>query len=173
MRYLVDELANIKMSSESHIYKRKLENKLIEEFQLEFYNKIGYIPKIITMADPKYNLPIISLESLIEVFDEIMNEKFGNKKIHGQLYRISSHTRKRDVVEYRYMYFKIAKLMGYYLTDIGRSLTSNKRENGYDHTTVIHGCSTFDNLLDTSEMFSLNYYNVLSLLKSKYEISKN
>lgn len=155
----------------AYLYKKNLESKLINKFKSEFYEKIGYTPEVITFIDDTYQLPLVSLSNMKLIFDEIMTEEFGNKRINNHKIRITSPTRKRSVVEYRYMYFRISRLMGHVLTDIAESII-NKKGKPYDHTTVIHGCNTCDDLVHTNENFALMYQKIIDRVRTKFNIQK-
>ena len=38
----------------------------------------------------------------------------------------------------------------------------------FDHTTVLHGCETFDSLLQTSKEFALKYQGVVDSIRTKF-----
>jgi chromosomal replication initiation ATPase DnaA len=165
------ETEEVLMDDATFLYKRTLETKLINRFKAEFYEKIGYTPEVITFVDEKNNLPIVSLDSMISIFEDIMTEEFGNRTLNGHKIRITSPIRKRDVVEYRYIYFRIARLMGHVLTDIAESLIGKKGKH-YDHTTVIHGCNTCDDLVQSDEKFALAYQKVINQIRLKFNIKE-
>lgn len=149
------------------LYKKTLETKLIDKFKKEFYEKIGYVPQVITMNDEVNELYKLELQEIIDIINDIMEEEFGDRRVGKHLLRITSPTRKRDVTEYRYIYFKIARLMGYTYVEIGFKIQKGKLK-GYDHTTVMHGIKTFDDLLSTNQKFALRYQNVVDNIKLKY-----
>jgi hypothetical protein len=150
------------------LYKKTLEDRLISRFKKEFHEKIGYTPHVITLYDDRSYLPRIKLYELVNVINDIMEREFGNRKINRKLIRITSILRSRDATEYRFIYFKIGRLMGYNLKEIGSELQS-KFYKGYDHTTVIHGIKTFDDLLSTSQSFALRYQHVIDNIRKIYE----
>lgn len=153
-----------------YIYKNKLEHKLIKDFKADFYEKIGYYPQVITLVDSDYNIPTIKLSDLIAVINQIMEREYGDERYHEKLYRVESRVRKREVTEYRYIYFKLGRVMNYSLAEIYNALKSDGRH--FDHTTVLHGCETFDSLLDTSKEFALKYQGVVDSIRSKFINSK-
>lgn len=162
-----EQTSELTMDEATKLYRKTLEDKLIKKFKKEFNEKIGYTPQVITLYDDNSNMPKIELDELIYVINNIMEKKFGDRKINRKLMRITSFLRTRDVSEYRFIYFKIGRLMGYTLNDIGNRLETDERI-GYDHTTVIHGIKTFDNLLSTSEEFALKYQHVVDNIRNIY-----
>lgn len=158
------ELDELKDSNS--LYKKNLEEKLIKKFRDEFYEKIGYYPQVITLVDSDYNIPILNLKDLILIINEIMEGEYGNQRYHNKLYRVQSRIRKREVTEYRYIYFKLGRVMNYTLSEIYNALETDGRR--FDHTTVLHGCDTFDSLLQTSKEFALKYQKVIDLIRDKF-----
>jgi hypothetical protein len=152
----------------TRLYKKTLEERLISKFKNEFHEKIGYTPQVITLYDDRSYLPRIKLYELVDIVNKIMEGEFRDRRINRKLMRITSVIRSRDVTEYRYIYYKIARLMGYSLKDIGLQLQSHNHK-GYDHTTVIHGVKTFDDLLATSQKFALRYQHVIDNIRRTYE----
>jgi len=147
-------------------YKSNLEDKLIKDFKNDFYKIAGYYPQVITLVDSSYNIPTIKLEELVLVINKIMEREYGNERYHEKLYRVESRVRKREVTEYRYIYFKLARVMNYSLAEIYNAIKSEGRH--FDHTTVLHGCETFDSLLETSKEFALKYQGVVESIRSKF-----
>ena len=85
------------------LYKKTLETKLIDKFKKEFYEKIGYVPQVITMNDEVNELYKLELQEIIDIINDIMEEEFGDRRVGKHLLRITSPIRKRDVTEYRYI----------------------------------------------------------------------
>ncbi len=150
----------------SKLYRKTLEDKLVSKFKKEFCDKIGYTPEVITIYKDNEPFPKIALDRLIDLINSIMERRFGDKRVNKKLVRITSFLRIREATEYRFIYFKLAREMGYTLSETGRSLKTDKT-NGYDHSTVMYGISTFDNLLGTSKQFALKYQEVLDEIKKK------
>jgi hypothetical protein len=140
--------------------KQNAETKMVQQFIENFYNAFGYYPTIIIKTDKKKShFGVISLTDLEKCFQEFLPKKYG--KIHI----LSSTLRVRKLVELRFIFFHIARKMGYGLKDIGQYL--GKR----DHTTVIHGLKTFRNLYETDENFKNLYYKIVNIIKNNYESS--
>jgi hypothetical protein len=158
------EIEDIKDSN--FLYKKNLEEKLVKNFKTDFYNKIGYYPQVITLVDSDYNIPVIKLTDLVIVINEIMEKEYGNRRYHEKLYRVESRVRKREVTEYRYIYFKLGRVMNYTLSEIYNALRSDNTH--FDHTTVLHGCETFDSLLQTNKEFALKYQGVVDSIRTKF-----
>ena len=137
-------------------YAIKLERKLIEEFKSTFYEKVGYIPIVITQEQlSSEDIPYMKLEKLTELFDPFLIEKFGNK------IPLASKWRMREIVELRAIYCYIAKQMKYSLKPIGENLGNR------DHTTVIHALTLFRNLFETSEVFRGKYAKIHAYIKQQ------
>lgn len=151
----------------TRLYKKTLEDRLINKFKIEFNEKVGYIPQVITLYDDKSNLPRIELYELIGVINDIMEREFGDRRINRKLMRITSFLRNRDVTDYRYIYFKIGRLMGYSFKEIGLQLPTDETK-GYDHSTVMHGVKEFDGQLGTNQKFALRYQHVVDNIRTKY-----
>ena len=151
----------------TRLYKKTLEDRLINKFKKEFYEKVGYTPQVITLYDDKSNLPRIDLYELINIINDIMEREFGDRRINRKLMRINSFLRNRDVADYRYIYFKIGRLMGYTFKEIGNSLPTDVTK-GYDHSTVMHGIREFDDQLGTNQKFALRYQHVIDNIRRKF-----
>jgi len=77
---------------------------------------------------------------------------------------ILSISRKREIVNARYVYFAAMKLkFEKSLADIG------KMTNDRDHTTVIHGLKAFKNRYDTENKFKEKTKTVFSILDIEYD----
>lgn len=148
-------------------YMRTLEERLINKFKKEFFEKIGYTPHVIALNQNKSDTPVIELQQIIDSVNTVMESKFGNVRVNNKLIRITSFLRSREATEYRFIYFKLAREMGYSYKEIGRALKTDKTD-GYDHTTVIYGVNTFNDLLGTSEKFALKYQEVVDFIKDKF-----
>lgn len=141
-------------------YKKKVEHDLITDFVNRFYNKVGYYPTVITnhrITDD--GIIILTLPELEKYFQPYLPTIF-NKKIS-----LGAKDRSRSIVELRCIFFFIARSMRYNLKQLGRYL------GGRDHTTVIHGITTFRNLYDTEASFRDKYYLIINQIKKDYEPS--
>ena len=140
----------------SNEYAAKLERKLIEEFRIEFFDKLGYYPVVLS----KYEQEILgekymSLEKLSSYFEPFLPTKY-DKKI-----TLVSKWRYRELVELRCMFCFLAKEMKYSLSTIGEFLSKR------DHTTVIHNIRVFNNLMDTSDPFRDKFRTILNYIKQQ------
>lgn len=118
----------------------------VARFKWMFRRKFGCTPLV------KYKVGLrhfnsITLKELLYIINIKLNEKSPEHLPNG----IATKCRYRYIVEYRQMYFKIAKEMGFGVIDIGQSI-------GYNHATVIHGANNVKNLLATNnkDMVRLN-----------------
>lgn len=121
-------------------YAVQLENRLIEKYETEFFEKTGKT-LIITIhtGDPVFRKKL-PLTVLLE---------FVNKYVPSYLKmkNIVYYNRKRELVELRHIYCKIAKRMGHTYGSIGEML------NGRDHTTALNSCTKHDNYYQTDPEF--------------------
>lgn len=152
----------------SKLYRKTLEEKLINKFKKEFYEKIGYMPQVIKMHQHNSEIPYMPLHDIIDSVNSVMEHKFGTRRVNKKLIRITSYLRIREATEYRFIYFKIARDMGYTFKEIGKVLKTDKHD-GYDHTTVMHGVNTFDDLLSTNENFAIKYQEVIDYIKETFK----
>jgi hypothetical protein len=141
--------------------KQEIERNLIKDFMDDFYEKIGYYPTVATRNNiqTKEGLNIIPLDQLKAYFDPFLPSR------HGGTLKLDSRHRARPLVELRFIFFYIARTMRYDLTTIGKYL--KKR----DHSTVIHGLTTFGNLYQTNEQFRQKYHTIINKIKQDHESS--
>lgn len=141
-------------------YAAHLENKLIKEFKQKFYEKLGYVPVVMTRVKGESEdeqLPILTLEELESCFESLLPKRFGTTL------RLGSKNRKRELVELRNIFCALARMMGYTFTDIGKHL------GGRDHTTAIHNVNTFKDLIKVDQPFQSKYNKILTYIKLNYE----
>lgn len=136
--------------------KRKIEKELKDEFLQRFYDTVGYFPIVITRSAQEEG-KAISLADL----EKCILKHLKVKKINNENLKLSSSSRIRPLSELRFIFFYLAKRFGYTLQTIGNYA------GGRDHTTVIHGIQTFNNLYQVDEDFrnkantiisEINYY---------------
>ena len=140
-------------------YKKKLEQELIKQFSDTFFEKLGYYPIVITNKEYNSSYKVLTLNELEQYFIPFTPHVFGKKT------SLSSKNRTRPLVELRFIFFFIARQMRYSLLEIGQYL--GKR----DHTTVIHGLSTFKNLYQTDVRFKAQYEAIINQIKHDHEPS--
>ncbi len=70
---------------------------------------------------------------------------------------IEKQTRKREVVEARYMYYEICRIWRMSLNEIGKSV-------GRDHATVLHGTKRFKILCDVDVDFKNNFDSLKTIV---------
>lgn len=146
--------------TESRMYAAHLEKKLIDEFKERFLEKIGYEPVILTRIETnEYSIPVMSLQQLEEYFEPFLPSQYGKKLT------LFSKSRKRELVELRMMFCYIARSMKYKLTAVGQFM------GGRDHTTVMHNIATFQNLMETNELFRFLFLEILKYIKENHEPS--
>ena len=143
---------------EEQVYAAKLERKLIDQFKMSFYEKMGYYPVVLTKITTGKQgfLRILPLEELDEFFVPYLPERFG------RIIPIKSKLRYREIVTLRQIFCAIARQMGYSFKSIGEHL------GGRDHTTAIHNINAFNNLLETEESYREKYLHILHDIKNAY-----
>lgn len=136
-------------------YETLLESRLVEKFKLEFYEKLGYYPIVITKITDQQTqeLKMMSLEELKACFTPFL------PRLYGKVLKLDAKSRKREIVELRHIFTFIARKLGYSFTFIGAFL--NKR----DHTTIINNLRMFNNLIETDPEFRNKYNNILKHIK--------
>lgn len=139
----------------------EIEASFSESFIKSFYRNFGYYPAVImkNMFITKNKINNISLDELKLHFTKFLPKSF-EKTIS-----LESPLQKRVICDIRYIYYRLARNMGYTLEDIAQSVKKK------DHTTVIHGLHQFKNLYETDTRFREKYQTILDYIKSKYEPS--
>jgi hypothetical protein len=141
-------------------YKKKVEHDLIKEFLTKFYQKVGYYPTVVTnhrITDD--GVITLTLPELEKYFEPHLPTRF-NKTVS-----LALKDRTRSIVELRCIFFFIARSMKYPLKHLGNYM------GGRDHTTVMHGITTFRNLYETDPLFRDKYYLIINQIKKDYEPS--
>jgi hypothetical protein len=138
-------------------YEEKLIKKLVDEFQQNFYDKVGFRPVVIINREKdKIVQNALSLDNIKKIVDSHIPEKFKNMGCS-----LESKHRYREIVMLRQIFCYIAKRQGYNLNPIGEKLGNR------DHTTVIHSVRTATDLLATDPIFISIYDNII------YDLVKN
>lgn len=133
-----------------------LEKQLIEKFKIEFYDKLGYYPIVITDREITENKKLMSLYELECLFENILPSLYGKKMTIG------SKNRNRPIVELRAIYVFLARCMGYRLIDIATYMQKH-------HASIIHYEDLFANLMSTSEEFRILFEKVYTHVKQNHE----
>jgi hypothetical protein len=135
-------------------YAASLESKLIEEFKIKFFEKLGYAPIVyagsILKTKQGNDVLLMDLDKLKDCFTPFLPIHRGvPTELHTKL-------RKKELVELRVIFSFIAKSMGYVLSDIGDILGKQ------DHTTVIHSVRNFKDWISIDPAFRDKYNLVLN-----------
>ena len=117
---------------ENKNYENHLAKKLIEDFQQEFYEKIGYVPIIYNLKKEKQQIIRLDLLELI-INKYIPKDIIIKHKVHS----IKNKCRFYPLCDLRHIFCYIAYSMEYNLNTIGKYL------NGRDHTTVLSSIKKF------------------------------
>ena len=135
----------------------EIERVLIHDFMEKYRQEMGYYPTVITresVVENKEGIKLLSLNQLGAYFEKFL------PKIYSKTLDLNSKSRKRYIVETRFMFCYIARSMKFTLADIGRFLNR-------DHTTIIHALNTFNNLYQTDEFFREKYHNIINYIKER------
>jgi hypothetical protein len=95
---------------------------------------------------------------------------YGDRLFIHDVARLRNRSRKIELVNMRFIYFKLARLLGHTLDSIGDTMATLRCAR-YDHTTIRYGIEQFDNLVVRDESFKELYLDVIKRIKQKY--SKN
>ena len=104
----------------------------------------------------------------LDTIDEILLDMYGDRKFIHDVARLRNRSRKIELVNMRFIYFKLARLLGNSLDSIGDTMATLNFPR-YDHTTVLYGISQFDNLIERDEQFKELYLDVIKRIKEKYK----
>jgi hypothetical protein len=130
--------------------KIKRAEKLIDDFQYTFYKEVGVVPDvcydIYVDSLPKLLLPQIE-EAVNYTFKLNFPEAFPNQGIRNR----ARHT---ITIAFRYIFFKIARDMGYTFPVMSSYI-------GFDHATILHAVKSMNNLLETKDPVTIKYYNLV------------
>jgi len=146
------------MTTEEQLQK---ETELVKEFMITFHEAMKYYPTVVTRNNTMHNkddLKIVNLQTLQTYFDPFLPTQYGKKL------KLEARNRVRYLVELRFIYFFLARSMGYNVMTIGKSIRM-------DHTSVLHGLNTFRNLYETSDPFRQKYVKIINYIKLNYEPS--
>jgi hypothetical protein len=120
---------------------------LINNFKKQFYNLTGVLPIIIYPMQGNYQNKI-DLKKLSDLVNEIFKENFPDDYPENG---ISNRCRKRIIITFRQVYFKIGVEMGHTIDSIAKNI-------GYDHATVIHSRKNVSNLLEYNDPLTVSTY---------------
>lgn len=137
---------------ETQPYSRIMEDRMIERFKKEFFQKTG---KILRVEDyqPKIPYPVVSLHDLEFVCNYHL--PLGNQSIKDD-------TRKKEVVYPRMLFCNLAYSMGYPIRRIAMYVER-------DRSTVYSAISTYDDLMQSREPFCTElYHEVVNKLNNLY-----
>lgn len=146
------------MDSENAFERRKA--AAVRVFQRDFFEKFGIYAEV-QLKEPEYTLNILSdTDRELQIIKQVLNSRipvYLSKKYNS----ISCRIRKREIVELRMIFMKLAREKGLKLKEIAREC------NISDHSTVIYGCETVHNLLQTDPSFLERYNSILHEIQEK------
>lgn len=128
------------------------QKQMIKEFIETFYKRHGYKPVVVSKTS---EVETISLELLKQHFTPFL------PTLYGKTVFLETRCRIREVVELRQMYCYVARMMGYRLTDIGRSLKQA------DHSTAIHSIRAFRNMVETDPKYKQKFTKIFNYIKTQ------
>ena len=134
-----------------------LEERLIDQFKKDFYEKMGYSPIVLSNAPTKdKDIPLMSLSDLEEYLKPFC------PMINGRKASLKCVSRQRDLVEVRLIYAYLARMMRYTFQKIGGHMNRH-------HSSIIHYMEAFMNLMETCEPFQAKYTEILNYIKSQHK----
>lgn len=136
-----------------------IEKEVVNDFIKKFYNMFGYYPTVHIDNDSlnAKSLNVISLNQLEKCF------QFFLPKQYQKTLELTSKSRKREIVELRFIFYFLARRMNYTLKQISTYLKK-------DHSTVIYGLEMFKNLYETNDNFRTLYYKISNYINKNYEL---
>jgi hypothetical protein len=136
-------------------YSRIMEERLIERFKKEFFQKTGKLLKV-QDYEPKLPYPIVSLHDL---------EYICNQFIPVGYQSIKDDFRRKDIVYARMLFCNLAYSMGYPIKRIADHVER-------DRSSVYSAISTYDDLMQSNESFCTTLYrDVVNQLNNSYNES--
>jgi len=124
----------------------------VKRFIAVFHKKFGVVPSVMYSLDEEENIPLISLNDLEKTVDSLISKDVLLKDIVN--ISVKSRSRKKRVMIFRQCTFKVATLMGYTYTAIGRHFE-------YDHSSIIYSCNTITGLLESGYSDILTIYTLI------------
>lgn len=137
---------------ETKPYSRIMEDRMIERFKKEFFQKTG---KILRVQDyqPQVPYPVVSLPDL---------EYVCNYHLPLDYQSIKEDTRKKEVLYPRMLFCNLAYSMGYPIRRIAMYVER-------DRSTIYSAISTYDDLMESREPFCTElYHDVVNKLNNFY-----
>lgn len=138
------------------IYSRLVEERLIERFKKEFYQKTGKILRVEDYQPEGLPFPVIGLMQLEAVLNDFIPNPFES---------IMEETRIKEVAYPRMLFCNLAYAMGYKIRAIATYVSK-------DRSTVYHAIDAINNMLITREPYLVKLYeNVLKSINTLYNES--
>ncbi len=128
-----------------------------ERFKRYFRVKFGAQPIV------HYNLDLpfqgkIKLDELSTICSQVLNSKLAYPEVNG----IHAKKRFKIIAEHRQCFFKIAKDLGFSVSDVGRHL-------GYNHATVIYSAKVMTNRINNKDPYATQVFNDIVTAVQQYK----
>jgi len=129
----------------------------INRLLIQYLDELGIPFRPVVMLKTKADIDMrIEPKDMVEILDEILGDKLVYPK------GVKTKARRRRVVLYRQIGFKLLRDMGLSHEKIGKAFDIS-------HATVIHGVKSLNNLLETNDHETIiTYTDVLTKVKELY-----
>lgn len=138
---------------ENRIYSRLVEERLIERFKKEFYQKTGKVLRVEDYSPEGLPFPVIGLMQLETVLNDFIPPAFES---------IMDETRIKEVAYPRMLFCNLAYNMGYRI----RAIATYTRK---DRSTIYHAIDAINDMLVTREPYVIDLYEkVINQINTLY-----
>lgn len=148
---------------------QKFKEEFLEKYNAEVY--ISYRVVQTSAAEPKIPMQYILDDVNMFLADEYpdgitYNDHYNNTVIDVTKDGVRTKSRIPAIVSYRYLFYRICSQLGYNNLQISRFIKGSA-----DHSIVIHGCKTFQRLLDVKDASTVRLHEkIIPYLNNKYEL---
>jgi len=125
-------------------------DKMINDFCSKFHHEFGFWPTV-SLNSKSFFVPQLTLEQLKSLINSVFKKTFPDIYTEeGMFYK----TRKQLPILYRHLFYKIAREIGYTLTDIGRY-------SSFNHATILYAERRVCELLEIRDPEITKNYNLI------------
>lgn len=130
-------------------------NKLVSDFRLYFFTRFGVNASIFYDLKETDRPPAVPLDKLEEIVNSFLHDEYPEKYPNG----IRSRTRKKELIMYRHMFFKLAIEMGYSCNAAGGFLE-------YSHCQALWSKGVITDFIDVKDKYITElYFNIKNKIK--------